>query len=80
MNGDALAPISFGGIYLPLECPAEECHRSPLLLAFDGGHFSALVSMDTPSTGRFEPTYIMCLNTKLITLLFIILFIIFFIC
>ncbi|XP_024214768.1 OTU domain-containing protein 7B isoform X2 [Halyomorpha halys] len=51
MNGDALAPISFGGIYLPLECPPDECHRSPLLLAFDGGHFSALVSMDSPSTG-----------------------------
>lgn len=51
MNGDALAPISFGGIYLPIECPPEECHRSPLLLAFDGGHFSALVSMDTPVTG-----------------------------
>lgn len=51
MNGDALAPISFGGIYLPLECPPEECHRSPLLLAFDGGHFSALVSMDSPTAG-----------------------------
>lgn len=46
MNGDALAPIPFGGIYLPLECSPSECHRSPLLLAYDGGHFSALVAMD----------------------------------
>ncbi|KAB7495920.1 OTU domain-containing protein 7B [Armadillidium nasatum] len=31
MNGDPLAPIPFGGIYLPLECPPNECQRSPLL-------------------------------------------------
>ncbi|XP_075210615.1 OTU domain-containing protein 7B-like [Lycorma delicatula] len=47
MNGEALAPIPFGGIYLPLECSASACHRSPLLLAYDGGHFSALVAMET---------------------------------
>uniref|UniRef100_A0A0A9XE76 ubiquitinyl hydrolase 1 n=2 Tax=Lygus hesperus TaxID=30085 RepID=A0A0A9XE76_LYGHE len=51
MNGDDLAPIPFGGIYLPLECQPSECHRSPLLLAYDGGHFSALVAMDFPSSG-----------------------------
>ncbi|XP_039291867.1 OTU domain-containing protein 7B [Nilaparvata lugens] len=47
MNGEPLAPIPFGGIYLPMECPPGECHRSPLMLAYDGGHFSALVAMDT---------------------------------
>ena len=26
-NGDALAPIPFGGLYLPLLCEPEECHR-----------------------------------------------------
>ena len=26
-NGDALAPIPFGGIYLPLLCEPAECHR-----------------------------------------------------
>lgn len=26
-NGEELAPIPFGGIYLPLECPPELCHR-----------------------------------------------------
>lgn len=51
MNGEALAPIPFGGIYLPLECSPSECHRSPLLLAYDGGHFSALVAMDAQAPG-----------------------------
>ena len=45
MNGEALAPIPFGGIYLPLECTPEECHTSPLLLTYNAGHFSALVTM-----------------------------------
>ncbi|NXU93028.1 OTU7B protein, partial [Xiphorhynchus elegans] len=42
----AFAPIPFGGIYLPLEVPANKCHRSPLVLAYDQAHFSALVSME----------------------------------
>ena len=45
MNGDALAPIPFGGVYLPMESRAAECHRSPLLLTYNSGHFSALVTM-----------------------------------
>ena len=45
MNGEALAPIPFGGIYLPLEIAPSDCHQSPLLLTYDHGHFSALVSM-----------------------------------
>lgn len=48
-NGEALAPISFGGIYMPLECDANECHRSPLLLTYDAAHFSALVPMEDSS-------------------------------
>ena len=50
-NGEALAPILFGGVYLPLECPANECHRSPLLLTYDAAHFSALVPMEDVGTG-----------------------------
>ena len=53
MNGDALAPIPFGGIYLPLEIAAEECHKSPLLLTYNAGHFSALVTMQDHS----QPDY-----------------------
>ncbi|KAM8870806.1 OTU domain-containing protein 7B isoform 2-T2 [Spinachia spinachia] len=45
-GGEAFAPIPFGGIYLPLEVPAAKCHRSPLVLAYDQAHFSALVSME----------------------------------
>ncbi|XP_068611798.1 OTU domain-containing protein 7B [Brachionichthys hirsutus] len=44
-GGEAFAPIPFGGIYQPLEVPAAKCHRSPLVLAYDQAHFSALVSM-----------------------------------
>ena len=71
--GEALAPIPFGGIYLPLEVAiftllikryyqtfngsdqmiidwdsqvaSSECDHCPLLLTYDSGHFSALVSM-----------------------------------
>ena len=53
MNGDALAPIPFGGIYLPLEIAAEECHKSPLLLTYNAGHFSALVTMQDHSQPDF---------------------------
>ncbi|KAM9436553.1 OTU domain-containing protein 7B isoform 2-T2 [Clarias gariepinus] len=45
-GGEAFAPIPFGGIYLPLEVQAHKCHRSPLVLAYDQAHFSALVSME----------------------------------
>ncbi|ESO88369.1 hypothetical protein LOTGIDRAFT_165810 [Lottia gigantea] len=50
-SGEALAPIPFGGIYLPLEC-APRYFRSPLLLTYDAAHFSALVPMDheTPNS------------------------------
>lgn len=46
MNGEAMAPIPFGGVYLPFEIPAGDCHRAPLLLTYDMAHFSALVSME----------------------------------
>lgn len=64
MNGEALAPIQFGGIYLPLECYPCDCHRSPLLLAYDGGHFSALVAMEIPnSTLSCMFIYLFFMNT-----------------
>jgi len=46
--GEALAPIPFGGIYLPLEVPPSECDKCPLILTYDAGHFSALVTMQPP--------------------------------
>ena len=45
-NGEAFAPISFGGIYLPLENPSKDSKISPLVLTFDTAHFSALVPME----------------------------------
>ena len=72
-KGDALAPIPFGGIYLPLETPARTCYRSPLLLTYDAAHFSALVPMDQSGL----PLDIACLSSKyfcfLIYLFFILL-------
>lgn len=47
MNGDAMAPISFGGIYLPFEIDSNECYKGPLLLTYNNAHFSALVPMET---------------------------------
>lgn len=46
IDGEAMAPIPFGGVYLPFEIPANECHRAPLLLTYDMAHFSALVAME----------------------------------
>lgn len=54
MNGDDLAPIPFGGIFLPLEIEPSECSRSPLILAYDAAHFSALVAMSSPK--KISPT------------------------
>uniref|UniRef100_A0A9J8A9B2 ubiquitinyl hydrolase 1 n=1 Tax=Cyprinus carpio carpio TaxID=630221 RepID=A0A9J8A9B2_CYPCA len=51
-GGEAFAPIPFGGIYLPLEVPANKCHRSPLVLAYDQAHFSALVSMEQKDSSK----------------------------
>lgn len=45
VNDEILAPIRFNGIYLPFEVQAHECHRAPLLLTYNAGHFCALVSM-----------------------------------
>ncbi|XP_034030138.1 OTU domain-containing protein 7B isoform X2 [Thalassophryne amazonica] len=51
-GGEAFAPIPFGGIYLPLEVPPAKCHRSPLVLAYDQAHFSALVSMEQKDSNK----------------------------
>lgn len=44
-EGVALAPIPFGGVYLPLEVSSSNCHRTPLLLAYHSAHFSPLVTV-----------------------------------
>lgn len=57
-GGEAFAPIPFGGIYLPLEVPAAKCHRSPLVLAYDQAHFSALVSMEQKDSTKEQAVVI----------------------
>jgi hypothetical protein len=44
-DGEPFAHNHFGGIYLPLECDAENCCRYPLVLTYYAGHFSALALM-----------------------------------
>ena len=49
LEGECLAPIYFGGIYLPLECSYVSCFKSPLVLAYDSSHFSPLVATKLPA-------------------------------
>jgi len=51
-GGEPIAPIPFGGVYLPLECDPGTCLKSPLVLAFDSAHFSPLVPSDERSEGK----------------------------
>ena len=72
VHGEALAPVTFGGVYLPLEIEAGECSRSPLVLAYDAAHFSALVAMrktplnrestENPPTGTDHQSHKLCLS------------------
>ncbi|XP_075979421.1 OTU domain-containing protein 7B-like isoform X2 [Anticarsia gemmatalis] len=55
-RGDPIAPIPFGGVYLPLELQPEQCSKTPILLAYDAGHFSALVPCEPlPTDGARVP-------------------------
>ncbi|CAF2757812.1 unnamed protein product [Rotaria sp. Silwood2] len=48
-DGEAISPIEFGGIYLPLEISPDKCHKQPIFLAYDAAHFSALLPMEQNS-------------------------------
>ncbi|XP_067932703.1 OTU domain-containing protein 7B-like isoform X2 [Watersipora subatra] len=54
VNGFPLSPVPFGGIYLPMECRAKECFKSPLLLAYDRSHFTAVVTMSNGKTDQVD--------------------------
>ena len=45
-SGNPIAPIPFGGIYLPFERKPIDCLKYPLVLAYNSAHFSALVPAD----------------------------------
>ena len=56
VSGEDLAPIYFGGVYLPLEMNPTACHKSPVVLAYDAAHFSALVAKEEkPQPGGQSP-------------------------
>ena len=38
VEGDAVAPVKFGGVYLPLEIPPTKCVKDPLLVKKNGKH------------------------------------------
>ncbi|ESO07362.1 hypothetical protein HELRODRAFT_76463 [Helobdella robusta] len=46
-EGMALSPVPFRGVYLPLERSPEDCCPSLLLLAYNLGHFCALVPTES---------------------------------
>lgn len=45
-NQDLLAPVYFGGVYLPLERDPELSFKTPLILAYDSSHFCPLLPME----------------------------------
>ena len=50
-SGEDLAPIYFGGIYLPFEVNPTVCHKSPIVLGYDSSHFAPLVAKEDKKTG-----------------------------
>ena len=44
--GDSFFPINFSGIYLPLHWDPVDCVKSPLVIGYANGHFTAVVSTD----------------------------------
>ena len=71
VHGEALAPIPFGGVYLPLLERPECCCRDPLLLTFDAAHFSALVSMTMMEGGLARVIPLVTPNFELLPLHFV---------
>ena len=53
-GGEPIAPIPFGGVYLPLECDPSICIKSPLVLAFDSAHFSPLVPSEEKKDSKSD--------------------------
>ena len=54
VSGEDLAPIYFGGIYLPLEYHYDSCYKSPLVLAYDSAHFSPLLSEEKKGGTKYD--------------------------
>ncbi|XP_052811547.1 tumor necrosis factor alpha-induced protein 3-like [Mya arenaria] len=49
--GQEIQESHIGGIYLPLEIPADRCHKSPLVIGYSMNHFAPLVfQRDRPNS------------------------------
>ncbi|XP_048577328.1 tumor necrosis factor alpha-induced protein 3 isoform X2 [Nematostella vectensis] len=48
---ESLSPVNLGGIYLPLNWDPVECVKTPLLIGYAQGHFTALVSIEDGNAG-----------------------------
>ena len=51
MEGDAVAPVDFGGLYLPVLSEPSGCMRDPLVVAYFNGHFVPLLTTAFPCKG-----------------------------
>lgn len=51
-EGEGVAPVEMGGVYLPLECDPKECYRDPLLVGYYNGHFVPFVTEAAASVSR----------------------------
>ena len=54
VSGEDLAPIYFGGIYLPLEYHCDRCYKSPMVLAYDSAHFSPLLTEEKKGGSKYD--------------------------
>ena len=43
--GESFSPVNFGGIYLPLKWDPLDCIKTPLVIGYAQGHFTAIVSL-----------------------------------
>ena len=47
---ELVGDVNLGGIYLPLLCDSVECVKSPIVIGYHHGHFTALVTTEDGST------------------------------
>ena len=55
VEGDAVAPVKFGGVYLPLEMQPAKCAKDPLLVKKNGKHKEAGKCVKDPLWGGPSP-------------------------
>lgn len=55
-SGSSISPLNVGGIYLPLQWPATECYKYPIVLGYDSQHFAPLITIKDSGPGRKQET------------------------